>query len=223
MPGTAAQLGVKDRTDINENLRGSAQYLRQMLDNPKVAGDYRKALMLYNSGPRGNFRNTEYADQVLGSPGGVQAGDYLGGGFRAGGQLASSLGAATAAMPGLTAASGMASAPTGRVPFDFTPQQQEQAFTPPPADPQAMSQIDRQSRLLQMLSIARAFSQGAKFTPVDYDPFKVSRQGEGASYSPNLHIGGSGVSLGQTGAQVPVPQMRQPVRGTKATQPYSST
>jgi soluble lytic murein transglycosylase-like protein len=48
MPGTAAELGVTDRFDPAENLRGGADYLaRQMLR----FGDLRLALAAYNSGP----------------------------------------------------------------------------------------------------------------------------------------------------------------------------
>lgn len=48
MPGTAQELGVADRFDPLENLRGGADYLaRQMLR----FGDVRLALAAYNSGP----------------------------------------------------------------------------------------------------------------------------------------------------------------------------
>uniref|UniRef100_UPI0028962D22 lytic transglycosylase domain-containing protein n=1 Tax=Brevundimonas sp. TaxID=1871086 RepID=UPI0028962D22 len=48
MPGTAADLGVADRFDPQENLRGGADYLaRQILR----FGDLRLALAAYNSGP----------------------------------------------------------------------------------------------------------------------------------------------------------------------------
>lgn len=48
MPGTAADLGVRDRFDATENLRGGADYLaRQILR----FGDLRLALAAYNSGP----------------------------------------------------------------------------------------------------------------------------------------------------------------------------
>lgn len=48
MPGTAADLGVKDRFDVEENLAGGADYLaRQLLR----FGDLRLALAAYNSGP----------------------------------------------------------------------------------------------------------------------------------------------------------------------------
>ena len=48
MPGTAADLGVRDRFDPYENLRGGADYLaRQILR----FGDLRLALAAYNSGP----------------------------------------------------------------------------------------------------------------------------------------------------------------------------
>lgn len=48
MPGTAADLGVRDRFDPHENLQGGADYLaRQILR----FGDLRLALAAYNSGP----------------------------------------------------------------------------------------------------------------------------------------------------------------------------
>jgi len=48
MPGTALELGVADRFDPSENLRGGANYLaRQILR----FGDVRLALAAYNSGP----------------------------------------------------------------------------------------------------------------------------------------------------------------------------
>ncbi len=48
MPGTAEDLGVRDRFDPHENLRGGADYLaRQILR----FGDLRLALAAYNSGP----------------------------------------------------------------------------------------------------------------------------------------------------------------------------
>lgn len=48
MPGTAADLGVRDRFDIEQNLSGGADYLaRQMLR----FGDVRLALAAYNAGP----------------------------------------------------------------------------------------------------------------------------------------------------------------------------
>lgn len=48
MPGTARELGVRDRFDPIENLRGGADYLaRQILR----FGDLRLALAAYNSGP----------------------------------------------------------------------------------------------------------------------------------------------------------------------------
>jgi soluble lytic murein transglycosylase-like protein len=48
MPGTAAELGV-DPHDTHANIRGGAQYLRQML--AMFDGDVEKALAAYNAGP----------------------------------------------------------------------------------------------------------------------------------------------------------------------------
>ena len=48
MPGTASDLGVRDRFDIEQNLSGGADYLaRQLLR----FGDLRLALAAYNAGP----------------------------------------------------------------------------------------------------------------------------------------------------------------------------
>ncbi len=48
MPGTARSLGVTDPFDLEQNLRGGAKYLRQMLDK---FGDLPTALAAYNAGP----------------------------------------------------------------------------------------------------------------------------------------------------------------------------
>lgn len=49
MPATARGLGVEDRTDPAQSLRGGATYLRQQLD--AFGGDPRLALAAYNAGP----------------------------------------------------------------------------------------------------------------------------------------------------------------------------
>lgn len=49
MPKTAASLGVTDPFDVEQNLRGGAQYLAQMLR--QFGGDTRLALAAYNAGP----------------------------------------------------------------------------------------------------------------------------------------------------------------------------
>jgi soluble lytic murein transglycosylase-like protein len=48
MPGTARDLGV-DATDMTQNVRGGALYLRQMLG--QFGGDVKLALAAYNAGP----------------------------------------------------------------------------------------------------------------------------------------------------------------------------
>ena len=48
MPGTARDLGVRDRFDPVENLRGGADYLARQI---RRFGDLRLALAAYNSGP----------------------------------------------------------------------------------------------------------------------------------------------------------------------------
>jgi soluble lytic murein transglycosylase-like protein len=48
MPGTAARFGVRNRFDPMQNLRGSARYLRWLLD--RYNGDVRLALAGYNAG-----------------------------------------------------------------------------------------------------------------------------------------------------------------------------
>lgn len=48
MPGTAAGLGVADRFDVAQNLRGGADYLAQQI---RRFGNLRLALAAYNSGP----------------------------------------------------------------------------------------------------------------------------------------------------------------------------
>lgn len=48
MPGTAADLGVRDRFDVEQNLSGGADYLARQLLRFK---DIRLALAAYNSGP----------------------------------------------------------------------------------------------------------------------------------------------------------------------------
>jgi hypothetical protein len=227
-PGTATDMGVTNRNDINENLMGSAAYLRQMLNNPKTEGDYRKALMLYNSGPGGTFKNAAYADSVMGqgtsSPSagtsrtyGVQAGQDVGGGLRAGGQAAfvpqvSSTPTSNALMP---------SSAVGPWAWEGNPAaaDAEDTWKPSAGDTASrMSQMDRQARLTQALALFGALSKGTKFTPVNYDPFKISRQGESASYMTRIGVGGSGIGVGDTYKPIPVHEYQAtPARGTKPT------
>jgi soluble lytic murein transglycosylase-like protein len=49
MPATAKELGVTDPFDIDQNIRGGAQYLRNMLD--QFDGNVHLALSAYNAGP----------------------------------------------------------------------------------------------------------------------------------------------------------------------------
>ncbi len=49
MPATARELGVTDPFDIDQNINGGAQYLRNMLD--QFDGDVHLALSAYNAGP----------------------------------------------------------------------------------------------------------------------------------------------------------------------------
>jgi len=49
IPTTAEELAVMDPLDINENVRGGCQYLRQMLT--QFSGDLDLALAAYNAGP----------------------------------------------------------------------------------------------------------------------------------------------------------------------------
>ncbi|MDD5091557.1 MAG: lytic transglycosylase domain-containing protein [Candidatus Wallbacteria bacterium] len=49
MPKTASELGVKDLTDIDDNLKGGISYLSGLLS--RYGGDLEKALAAYNAGP----------------------------------------------------------------------------------------------------------------------------------------------------------------------------
>jgi hypothetical protein len=68
MPATARELGVKDRTNPVENIRGGTRYLRQQIDR---FGDTALALAAYNWGPSrvaqlvNNPRRTRIADETL--------------------------------------------------------------------------------------------------------------------------------------------------------------
>jgi len=80
MPETARGLGVSDPFDPGQNLRGSARFLRSLLD--RYGGDYRLALAAYNAGP-GNvdryggvppFEETQrYVNTILGGTKPTQA------------------------------------------------------------------------------------------------------------------------------------------------------
>jgi soluble lytic murein transglycosylase-like protein len=69
MPNTAAQLGVKNIFDPEENLSGGARYLAQQIN---AFGNLRDALAAYNAGParveRGGalpLETIRYVDKVL--------------------------------------------------------------------------------------------------------------------------------------------------------------
>jgi soluble lytic murein transglycosylase-like protein len=71
MPATAAELGVEDAFDAEQNLQGGTRYLRAMLDR---YGDWRHALAAYNAGPDAVDRHAgippypetrEYVERVL--------------------------------------------------------------------------------------------------------------------------------------------------------------
>jgi len=49
MPDTAVEMGVKDRLDPEDNIRGGVAYLRQLLN--RYGDDVRLALAAYNAGP----------------------------------------------------------------------------------------------------------------------------------------------------------------------------
>jgi len=73
MPATAAELGVDDPFDIEQNIRGGARYLRRMLD--RFDGKLHLALAAYNAGPGAVSRHdnqippyaeaTAYVERVL--------------------------------------------------------------------------------------------------------------------------------------------------------------
>ena len=68
MPDTAAQLGVKDVFDPQENIAAGAKYLKQLLD--KYKGDLPQTLGAYNAGPAA-------VDQAGGVPDIRETRDYV--------------------------------------------------------------------------------------------------------------------------------------------------
>jgi soluble lytic murein transglycosylase-like protein len=67
MAGTAAGLGVTDRSNLDQNIWGGIKYLKQQLTR---FGDVRQALAAYNGGPGivrrdGSYSNRQYPEYVL--------------------------------------------------------------------------------------------------------------------------------------------------------------
>lgn len=60
MPETAAEMGVTDPYDPDQNLRGGIRYLRKMLDY--TGGDVERALRAYNAGPGAIDESYNYAE-----------------------------------------------------------------------------------------------------------------------------------------------------------------
>jgi hypothetical protein len=201
MPGTAADLGVTDRYNPNENLRGAAQYLRDQLNSPRSGGDYRKALMMYNGGPGADFGGSQvnaYANGILqGNTATAAAGPAEGAypsRWRPGGspQYVAGGGGPSALAP-KTAQAGQPMSPEER-------QRQEQFR-------QQQGQDDRQARIMRALGIARALASGIRFTPVSYNPQAIA--GIRAPAVPYRPMGG------EQPPQIPVREGIRPVSGTR--------
>ncbi len=74
MSGTASDLGVQDRLDPEENIKGGTKYLKQMMD--KFNNNKELALAAYNAGPNNaavkagripqNDETPEYVEKVMG-------------------------------------------------------------------------------------------------------------------------------------------------------------
>jgi soluble lytic murein transglycosylase-like protein len=179
--------GVDERNDPNKNLMASAKYLRQMYDNPKAAGDYRKALMLYNSGPGGSFKNPEYADAVLGTQGPRDpvTGEPV-----------------ATATPGKTAQyqPGPRDPVTG-VPIEPPPNAlaPQVAKAPVPAPPAEMAQ-DEMRKMMIWGMLGQILKGSGKAATSGYDPGKVA-----AAAAPGPPIRGPEME--------PVRQMQSPVTG----------
>ena len=214
---TADYLKVKDRTDINENLRGAAQYLREALDNPRTGGDYVKALTLYNHGLNGSLDDTTYAMNVLGTGGGRKTAigtDYASGGYYDPSQAA----------PVRNALAGPAQAggPGGQGGGPMDPRTQQlvdefQRMQQGAMQGGGQNQQDAMKRAIQMMVMQNLARQGVKFTPVSYDPMKaIAGQDREAQYRP---AGGFEIGRPQkTTVSTTVPGPLQEAQGVEAVQ-----
>jgi len=212
IPGTAAHVGVKDPYDVSENLRGSAQYLREMLDHPRSKGDYRVALQMYNRGPDGVLDNPKYASDILGGGGGVVAQNAAqqsaGRPYAAEGALSIPPSTSTVLPPAAANAPRPDAPASGRGPY--TPMPEAKSPLDDPAFKRAL-----------MLSMIGNAMKGMTFAPVrsGYDPFKVQKAAEPPPVHYTASIGSAGrLGAGIEGAYRP---MQSPASPARAASPES--